>query len=304
MTTTSARADAVIAAARSLAPAVHAEREVIDHTGRLPQQLLEQIADAGLFRLYMPAALGGLEVDPITFTRAVEEVAQVDGSAGWLVAVAATYSALPAYLSEDVARQLTDDPTATIAGTINPSGRAVVVPGGYRVSGRWAFGSGILHSRWVIGNCVVIDGDGPRLTPSGAPELRIVIAPVSACHVLDTWHTAGLRGTGSHDYTFDDVLYPTTGRSLRSPRRPTSLARCTPGHSSRCSLRLLLRLRSGLRVARLIRWLTWPALRRPPGRRTCCGTGRWSRRTSPAQRLCSAPVAPSCSKRWVKRGRP
>ena len=95
MTTTSTQADAVIAAARSLAPAVNAQREMIDHTGRLPQQLLEHIADAGLCRLYTPAVLGGLEVDPITFTRAVEEVAQVDGSAGWLVAVATTYSALP-----------------------------------------------------------------------------------------------------------------------------------------------------------------------------------------------------------------
>ena len=103
---------------------------------------------------YTPAALGGLEVDPITFTRAVEVVAQVDGSAGWLVAVAATYSALPAYLSEEVARQLTDDPTATIAGTINPNGRAVVVPAGIEsvADGRSAVGffiaAGSLATAW------------------------------------------------------------------------------------------------------------------------------------------------------------
>ena len=177
------------------------------------------------------------------------------------MAVAATYSALPAYLGEEVARQLTDEPTATIAGTINPTGRAVVVPGGYRVSGRWAFGSGILHSRWVIGNCVVIDGDGPRLTPSGAPELRIVIAPVSSCHVLDTWHTAGLRGTGSHDYTFDDVFVPDDWTLIAFTAPTNQPGRCTLGPSSRCSPRLLLHLCSGLRVVRLIHWLTWPALR-------------------------------------------
>ena len=75
--------EAVVTAARALAPSIQAERATIDRAGRLPQPLLEEFANAGLLRMYTPSAFGGPQVDPITFTRAVEEVARVDGSAGW-----------------------------------------------------------------------------------------------------------------------------------------------------------------------------------------------------------------------------
>jgi len=92
-----------------------------------------------------------------------------------------------------------------LAGTLNPSGKAVAVDGGYRVTGRWAYGSGITHSNWTIGSCIVHDGDRPRRDANGTPEVQLMIFPTSAVEIIDTWHVGGLRGTGSHDYRVADL---------------------------------------------------------------------------------------------------
>jgi alkylation response protein AidB-like acyl-CoA dehydrogenase len=91
---------------------------------------------------------------------------------------------------------------------IQPAGRAVRAPGGYRVSGRWAFGSGCTHADVIVGGCLVFEGDQPVLGEGGRPLWRIAMAPASSWQVLDTWHTTGLAGSGSHDYTASELFVP------------------------------------------------------------------------------------------------
>lgn len=221
--------EALVAVARGLAPVIKANREAIERERDLPAPVMAAMVEAGLFRLYLPRRFGGLEVDPITFNRVVQEVARLDGSVGWNLMVGATYGALAAFLSPAAAEQIYSAPDVVLAGTINPSGRAVVVPGGYRVDGRWSYGSGIQHSRWVIGNCIVYDGDEPRPGADGLPEMRIVILPTAECEIHDTWRVSGLRGTGSHDYSVIDRFVPdeqTLIAFVAEPYEPGPLYAC------------------------------------------------------------------------------
>ena len=149
-----------------------------------------------------PASLGAAQASPAVTLRCAEEVARGDASAGWCVSIAATSSLLAGWLSAEGAAEVFGAPDAVAAGVWAPRGSARPVDGGYRVSGRWAFCSGIEHSGYLFGGCVIqSDGDG-----AGTP--LILGMPTRELEVLDTWHTLGLRGTGSHDAVADDVFVP------------------------------------------------------------------------------------------------
>jgi indole-3-acetate monooxygenase len=208
-----------IEAAKGLAPQIKASADKIERTRRLPLGLVEAMAQAGLFRLWIPRSLGGEETDPMTLVRVVEEVSRADGAAGWCLGIGGTYGALAGYLSADAAHEIYgSDPLVRTAGALRPFGNAVIVQGGYRVTGRWPLGSGCQHSSWIVGGCRILDGDQPRLLPNGTPLTRVLFFPATDCEVLDTWDSIGLRGTGSHDYTVTDVFVPAAhSLSLREP---------------------------------------------------------------------------------------
>jgi indole-3-acetate monooxygenase len=91
---------------------------------------------------------------------------------------------------------------------LRPSGIAHAAAGGYRVSGRWAFASGIDHCAWWNGGCVVYEDGAPRPTETGTPQTVLVFFPATGGERIDTWDTGGLRGTGSHDYAVRDLFVP------------------------------------------------------------------------------------------------
>jgi len=196
----------LIEAARELAPKIEAARADIERDRQIPRTLVDAIGDAGLFGLWLPKAFDGPELDLVDYIRVIEELARADGSVAWCTTVAACYSRIAGYLQPDIALPIFGGGRTVVAGTINPTGKAFTVDGGYRVTGRWAYGSGILHSTWTLGNCIVHDREGPRRGSNGAPELRLVIFPTDAVEVIDTWHVSGLRGTGSHDYRVADLF--------------------------------------------------------------------------------------------------
>jgi alkylation response protein AidB-like acyl-CoA dehydrogenase len=197
------------ALARELAPATEAER-------RLPDELVRGLRASGLFRAGAPAALGAAEAPPGVTLRCSEEVARGDASAGWCVSIAATSSLLAGWLPPDGLAEVFGDPGKVAAGVWAPRGKARRVDGGYRVSGQWSFCSGIMHSDYLFGGCVV-EESGDSRTP------RVLGIPVSELQIMDTWHTAGLLGTGSHDAVADDVFVP-EHRSLWLLDPPTSSA--------------------------------------------------------------------------------
>ncbi len=187
--------------ARELAPLVEQYRVEGEDTRRLPRPVFEAIRDAGFFRLWVPGNLGGTEVDPETSFEVVEEFSRQDGAVGWSVMIAGNNSVLWGYLPAPAARQLmADNANAVLAGSILAgSGTAQPVEGGHRISGRWPFASGCDHADFMIGGCRLAD----------PPEqLRGFILPVAQVSILDTWSTAGLRGTASHDFTITNIFVP------------------------------------------------------------------------------------------------
>jgi alkylation response protein AidB-like acyl-CoA dehydrogenase len=184
--------------ARECAAATERER-------RLPSELLGSLRAAGLLRAGAPAALGAAQAPAAVTLECAETVACGDASAGWCVSIAATSSLLSAYLPDEGALEIFGDADAVAAGVWAPTGKARPVDGGLRVSGRWRFCSGIMHSDYLFAGCVLDAGEGGQ---SGPPILRVVGIPVGELQILDTWHTSGLRGTGSHDAVADDVFVP------------------------------------------------------------------------------------------------
>lgn len=210
----------------ALKPLIEACADEAERERRLPGRLVTAMAEVGLFRLWIPRALGGGEADGITFLRVVEAISQVDGAAGWCMMIAGAYGALSGYLPTEAAREIYGaDPRVITGGTLRPLGQATVVDGGYRVTGRWPLGSGCHHCTWLVGGCRIFDGDQPRLRQDGSPAWRLLFFPVAACEIIDTWHSTGLQGTGSNDYAVADLFVPAThGLSFReSPVQPGPL---------------------------------------------------------------------------------
>jgi alkylation response protein AidB-like acyl-CoA dehydrogenase len=215
--------DPVIAAGR-IAPLAASLADRAERERRLSPEVAEAMIDAGLFSLCVPRALGGLECEPATLIRVVEEVARADGSAAWCLMIGATSGAASAYISEAAARRIHSDPRAVLGGVFAPRGRAVAASDGtYLVSGRWAFASGVHHCTWLVGGCLVEDAAGTRLRPEGVPDPHLAFFPITEVTVHDTWSVAGLRGTGSHDMEVresrvlaDMLVTLVTGRPVQS----------------------------------------------------------------------------------------
>jgi alkylation response protein AidB-like acyl-CoA dehydrogenase len=174
----------------------------------MPRPLFEALRNAGFFRLWIPRRFGGPEVDMLTFMRVVEALARLDGAAGWNVMIGAEGSAFAAYLPEDTARELFAPAHAVVAGSFQPRGDATPVTGGYLVSGVWPLASGCAHATILAGACRVMEEDGARTGPNGTPERQVCVIPAAECEVIDTWYSAGLRGTGSSDFRVKDAFVP------------------------------------------------------------------------------------------------
>jgi alkylation response protein AidB-like acyl-CoA dehydrogenase len=220
------RGAAPLAAATALVPRIRALADETERARRLPEELVHALTAARIFRLCVPRSLGGLEVDPATMVRVLEAIAAADGAAGWSAMIGATSGVASAYLDEEAARAIYASPDGITGGAYAALGRATVVGGGYRVSGRWPFASGCEHCTWLMGGCVVLDGGQARLLPSGMPDARLMLFPAGEARILDTWTVAGLRGTGSHDIAVEDAVVP-AGRSFSlvtdRPREPGPL---------------------------------------------------------------------------------
>ncbi|MBM4254781.1 MAG: hydroxylase [Deltaproteobacteria bacterium] len=195
--------------AQSFAPRIRLVYEQIEADRRLPPALVKSFAHAGLFRLLIPQALGGLETDAVTALQVFEEMAKVDGSVGWSIMIGATGGLVSAYLAPQVAWTIYgSDPQVITGGALSPTGKAVAVDGGYRVTGHWQFNSGCQHCSWLMGTCIIFDGDTPRKGKNGETISTMMIFPATDVEIIDTWLVSGLRGSGSHDIVANDVFVP------------------------------------------------------------------------------------------------
>ena len=190
-------------AARAIAPLITEHVDAIERERLLPKMVVRALIDAGVFRMLVPRSLGGDELDPMTACEVVEELSIRDGAVGWCGLIGACNGLFAGLLPRAGAAEIYADRDVVLAGQFRPGGTAVQADGGYRVSGRWPFASGIMHSRWLMGGCQIVDRAG-----TGTGEPKLMFFPREDATVIDTWHVGGLRGTGSHDYEVKDVFVP------------------------------------------------------------------------------------------------
>ena len=190
-------------AVRSVAPIIDEHLETIERDRLLPNAVARALTDAGAFRMLIPCSLGGDELDPMNACKVVEELSILDGAVGWCAMIGACNGLFGGLLPRAGAAEIYADRDVVLAGQFRPSGTAVQVEGGYRVTGRWPFASGIMHSRWLMGGCQIVEPSG-----AGTGAAKLMFMPHGDATVLDTWHVGGLRGTGSHDFEANDVFVP------------------------------------------------------------------------------------------------
>lgn len=210
---------------RELSPTVAQQRPEFDAAGQLPDTLFHTLANLGMFRLWLPSALGGPELSALDFMDVVEEASALDGAIGWIVGNGGGMGRVGAFLSEDCARKIFDDPNAFVVSGTAGVGRAIPVEGGFRVSGRWPFGSGSPHATWFTPFCEIEEG--------GQRTGRIINPVVPRADVIlhDNWQVSGLCGTGSGDFELNDVFVPDrfVHPQQPEPNQPGTLYRLPTG---------------------------------------------------------------------------
>jgi alkylation response protein AidB-like acyl-CoA dehydrogenase len=212
--------------ARTIAPLARKRAAEAERDRKLTRDVVDAMIDAGLFRLCVPASVGGGEAHPGTTVQVCEELARGDAAAGWCIAVQSTAGMPAAYIPEESAREIYGDARSVAGGVFAPKGRAIADGDDYRVSGRWPFSSGVDHCTWLMGGCIVEEDGSPRTLESGRPDVELVLFPKDDVEVIDTWNVSGLKGTGSHDIAVDGLVVPrdrATSVITRTPRETAAL---------------------------------------------------------------------------------
>ncbi len=202
-----------IAAIVPLLPELAARAAEMEDARRLPADLAQKLAEAGVFRMVTPKTYGGLELSPREIVEVTEAIAAANAGAGWCAMIGATTALNAAYMGPDHAEAVYADPMTITGGVFAPMGKAVVEGDHYRVSGRWQWGSGSANCSWLCGSCTIWENGEMKRLASGAPDTRMMVFPASDAVLFDTWHVMGLKGTGSGDFEVNDLLVP-AGRSV------------------------------------------------------------------------------------------
>ena len=197
-----AKRQALLDAVESLRDVFLDGADEAEATGTLPQATVDAIYDSGLFSFKPAQVLGGAEADAMIQLDVIEAAARIEPSAGWCLMIGAgTLSGMAAFLPDEAIDEIFAGGKAPkAAGVAFPSGQATPVEGGYRISGLWAFASGIRHSEWVAFAAMVVDAN------PDSPQMVRVAVPTSQVRIHDNWHVVGLRGTGSCEFSVDDLF--------------------------------------------------------------------------------------------------
>ena len=201
----------LVRAAAAMQPVIREYREEIEREQRIAKPLVAQLRAAGFYRMVIPRSLGGLQVDPLTFLRVVELLAEGAGSVGWNVCNNSIGQLVTLGLPDEGVQEVhgQGEPSIMAGTAVQGGGQAVPVEGGYRISGRWSFGSGCQESDWMLGSFQILDDGQPRRGPDGKALYWRAVFPRSQAEVVPgSWDVSGLRGTGSFDWTVKDVFLP------------------------------------------------------------------------------------------------
>ncbi|WP_033255740.1 acyl-CoA dehydrogenase family protein [Kitasatospora phosalacinea] len=200
----------ILRRARELAPVLRERAPEIEANRTLPAEVVELLRGTGVFGMCYGPEWGGPGLTSMEQTEVVEALAYGDASAAWCAVIGANTGIYANFLDQTVAKEVFPRPDLVVAGLLQPSGRAERVPGGFRLSGRWSFGSGIKHADWVTSGAFIYDGGEPWAAPGSKHrhDSRQFLVRREQVEVIDNWDTTGLCGSGSCDYTMTDVFVP------------------------------------------------------------------------------------------------
>src|SRR4051812_44836402 len=212
--------------ARALQPLIARDADEIERTRRLTPAVTAGLIENGLYRSLLPQSLGGSEAPLETFMQMQEEIAKADASTAWCLGQCGVCAMTAAYLDADAAREIFAKPHDILAwGAINHE--AHVVPGGYRVTGRWDFACGSRQATWLGAHVRIVEPDGTtRRRPDGAPEVRTILFPLQSATMYDVWDVVGLNGTGTDSYSVENLFVPEKFAALRD--EPSALRETGP----------------------------------------------------------------------------
>ncbi|HEY1710771.1 MAG TPA: acyl-CoA dehydrogenase family protein [Rhizomicrobium sp.] len=188
----------------AVAPVARETADWSEAHARPAEAFVDALRNCGLFSLLVPEHMGGAGLSVWELPPVFEAMARVDGSAGWTLALG--QGLLAQLVPPGVFRELFADPKATMAGSLNAVHvRALKVPGGYRFSGRGTNVSGCTHATWMVAAGLVVENGRPTFV-GDMPVIRAGVLPMNDCTIHETWNMHGMRGTGSHDVTFEDLF--------------------------------------------------------------------------------------------------
>jgi len=198
-----------VARARAVGPAIAAVADEIERSQEIPEPVLSQMHESRIYRMLLPRSVGGDQVEPWVYFRAVEEISRFDGSVGWNVFVANSSALIAPFIPLEAAKAIYSDPRGLISWGPPNQHRAIAAPDGYRVTGEWHFSSGYRQANWIGAHCHVVEPDGSlRLNRFGRPTVRTLLMPKDKTTQIRDWHTLGMRGTASEGYSVSDVFVP------------------------------------------------------------------------------------------------
>ena len=193
---------------QKLAPIIREHADRAEREAQLPREVADAFHASGLFRMMLPRAMGGGELTVPDSLRLFEEVARIDASAGWNLAICSGGPIFGHYLSREAFEKIFGDPRGVTAGSLNPmTSQALGVEGGWRFSGRASNASGSGQATYLMAAALVLHDGAPQIV-DGIPILRAGFFPIKHAKILNTWSTAGMRGTGSNDCIFENVFVP------------------------------------------------------------------------------------------------
>ena len=218
--------------ARSLAPLVRGLARAADDDRHLPAEMVEAFTDAGLVRGQVPKRWGGTELGLVAQLDVAIELGRAYGSMGWVASFLIDHGFLVAHFGEEAQRDVwgADGPDARIAASFVPVGEVTPADGGWRLSGDWSWASGVEHCQWILlGGLVIQPGDAH-------PEFRLFLVPTGEVAIVDTWYSAGLRGSGSDNVVCTDVFVPDhrtlVMETVREGRAPGTTVNAAPMYSA------------------------------------------------------------------------
>jgi len=196
-------AEELVDRARQLRPLIERNAPEGEANRRIAQETIDALREAGLFKITVPRRFGGYEVPIWTKMQVSAALGEADGSTAWVTTLINVCNWMGGLLGDQAQRDIWgENPDARIAGVLNPSTDVRAVDGGFEVSGRWPFASGSLHADWVLVGIVVPDASGEIVDDA------LAFIPIGDVTIEDTWHVAGMRGTGSNTIVAEQVFVP------------------------------------------------------------------------------------------------